>query len=412
MVNINKTFIRITLPLAGSNALTQVARTIMSTVGPVIAVQYGLSAGELGLFSAAMFASYCLAQMPVGIALDRWGPRRVQAVLCLVTASGFALFALSTSVPGFVLGRLLTGIGIAAGLIALIKGNSEWFPRNEVAKATGLGMMVGTLGSFLATAPAQAALPLIGWHGVIWCCMAASLAVGLWNLLSVRDQNLNKVSRPLREDVKELFVIIRTPVFRSFAPIASLLTVLNFSYLGLWAGPWLRDVAHFGAQARANVLLLYTVALLISAPLAGNWVSAAQRRNRHAMLVPAICTVGVVVVQIILACQPVHAPVIIILWFAFALFSGSGSAAYSAVTSYFPATHAGRVSTAINTFSLAGVFVLQIIIGQFVDLWPRNATGGWSPYGYSLGLALTITLQIAALAYAWIRRNQVSHAVD
>lgn len=405
-MNTNKTLIRITLPLAASNALTQVARTIMSTVGPVIAVQYGLSAGELGLFSAVMFATYCLAQMPVGIALDRWGPRRVQTILCLVTATGFASFALSTSVTGFVLGRLLTGIGIAAGLIALIKGNSDWFPRHEVAKATGLGMMVGTLGSFLATAPAQAALPLIGWHGVIWCCMAASLLVAMWNLLSLRDRNLNKTSRPLLEDVKELLVIIRTPAFRSFAPMAALLTILNFTYLGLWAGPWLRDVGHFGPQTRADVLLLYTVGLLISAPLSGSWVSATQRLNRHPMLVPAICTVAVIVVQIILACQPVSPPVIIVLWFAFALFGGSGSAAYSAVTSYFPATHAGRVSTAINTFSLAGVFALQIIIGQFVDLWPRNAAGGWSPHGYSLGLALTICLQIAALAYAWIRRDQ------
>lgn len=406
-MSINKPLVRVTLPLAGGNALTQAARTIMSTVGPVIAVQYGLSAGELGLFSAAMFASYCLAQMPVGIALDRWGPRRVQTILCFVTAAGFALFALSTSVPGFVLGRLLTGIGIAAGLIALIKGNSEWFPRHEVAKATGLGMMVGTLGSFLATAPAQALLPLIGWHGVIWCCMGASLLVGMWNLLSVRDQNLHKVSRPLLADIKELTVIIRAPAFRSFAPMASLLTILNFTYLGLWAGPWLRDVAHFGPQARANVLVLYTVGLLISAPLAGSLVSATQRHKRHAMLVPAICTVGVIAVQVALICLPVRGFWVAGLWFAFALFGGSGSAAYSAVTSYFPATHAGRVSTAINTVSLAGVFALQIIIGQFVDLWPRTPDGGWSAHGYSLGLALTIILQIAALAYAWWQRNRV-----
>ena len=403
-----RTLLCITLPLASVNALTQAARTVMSTVGPVIALQYGFSAGQLGLFSAVLFASYCLAQVPVGIALDRWGPRRVQAVLCVVAACGFALFAVSSNIPGFVIGRLLTGIGVSAGLIGMLKGNSEWFPRHEVAKATGLGMIIGTFGSLLATAPAQAALPMIGWHGVIWCCAGASLLIGTWNLLSVRSHTTAKLGRTFREDINELLGIVRAPSFRSFAPLAALLTVLNFTYLGLWAGPWLRDVAHFGAQTRADVLLLYTLGLLLGSPLAGSLVSAAQKGGHHPMLVPGLCTIGLIAIQIALALQPSEAPLTICLWFAFAVLSSCGSAAYVAVTSFFPVTHAGRVSTAINTLTLAGVFSLQIIIGTLVDLWPHQANGGWSPLGYSVGLGVTILLQTLALIYAWKQRHQAT----
>lgn len=401
-----RTLARITLPLASVNALTQAARTVMSTVGPALAVQYGLSAGELGLFSATLFASYCLAQVPAGIALDRWGARRVQAGLCLVAAAGFALFAASHSLPGFVLARLLTGVGVATGLIGMLKGNSEWFPRNEVAKATGLGMVVGTLGSFLVTAPAQAVLPVIGWRGVIGCCAGVSLLVSIWNLLSVRDRALAHANKSLRQEVRELLEIVRTPDFRRFAPVASLLTVLNFTYLGLWAGPWLRDVAHLGAQGRAGVLLLYTVGLLVGGPLTGTLVSAAQRRGRHPMLVPAACTAGLIAAQVTLACQPASITLVATLWVSFAVLSACGPAAYAAVAGGFPVGQAGRVSTAINTLTLAVVFALQVVIGQLVDLWPRTADGGWNPRGYSAGLAVTIILQVAALTHASARRER------
>ena len=98
-----RTFLRITLPLAGMNFVNQAARGMMAVVGPVLAAQYGLSASELGLLASATFASYCLMQLPVGVLLDLWGPRRVQSVLGLTAALGFAVFALSDGMVGFVI---------------------------------------------------------------------------------------------------------------------------------------------------------------------------------------------------------------------------------------------------------------------------------------------------------------------
>lgn len=402
-----QTFVRITLPLASVNMLTQAARTVMSTVGPIIAVRYGLNAGELGALSAVMFASYCLTQIPVGIAMDRWGVRRVSAALCLVAAIGFAVFASADSITGFVLGRLFIGIGVASGLIGMLKGNSEWFLRHEATKATGFGMAVGTLGSLLVTTPAQAVLPFIGWHGVVWCCAGAALLSGIWNLLSVRDQTSTKPASSLWQDIQDLVGIICTPAYRRFAPIAGLLTVLNFTYLGLWAGPWLRDVSHLNAQIRANVLLLYTVGLFIGGPLMGSLVSATQRHRRHPMLVPAISTVLLVAIQIALACQPRGIVSVSALWFGFAIFASCGSAAYAAIASFYPSAQTGRVSTAVNSLTLVMVFIMQIIIGQIVDRWPQTANGGWNPQGYSVALVLTVLLQIAALIYAWMKSEQL-----
>lgn len=90
----------------------------------------------------------------------------------------------------------------------------------------------------------------------------------------------------------------------------------------------------------------------------------------------------------------------------FAILSACGPAAYAAVTSFFPTAQAARVSTAVNTLTLALVFATQIIIGRLVDLWPHNENGGWSPHGYSVGLAVTIVLQAAALIHAWRKLTQ------
>jgi MFS family permease len=397
-----RTFARITLPLACVTALTQAARTVMSTIGPALAVEYSLTAAQLGAFSAALFASYCLAQLPAGVALDRWGPRHVQAVLCAVAAMGFALCALSEGPTMFLAARLITGIGISTGLIGLLKGNSQWFDRHDVARATGFGMVIGTIGSFLTTAPAQAALPAIGWRGIMWCCAAAALLIAIWNLLSVRDREARLPPRSLRAEFSELAGILTAAPFLRFAPIAALLTVLNFTYLGLWAGPWLRDVGHFGGRERAAFLLLYTVGLFVGGPLTGTLVSIAQRKNYHSMAVPMLCTIGLMVVQILLAVQPHSTPEIAALWLLFAVLSACGPAAYAAVGSAFSPARAGRVSTAVNTLTLAMVFIMQIVIGRLVGAWPTLPNGDWSPNGYSFGLLVTIALQAAALIWAWM----------
>lgn len=142
-------FARVTLPLAFFGLINQAARTVMAVIGPVLAVEFALSASELGLLAACMLAAYALAQLPVGTALDRVGPRTVQATLSLVTAAGFALFALAESFATLVIARLIVGVGIAAGLMAIIKANAQWFAPAKVALVTGIAVSIGGLGSVL-----------------------------------------------------------------------------------------------------------------------------------------------------------------------------------------------------------------------------------------------------------------------
>jgi MFS family permease len=403
-------FLRVTLPLAALNLINQASRTVMSIIGPVLAVEFSLSASELGLLAACMFASYAVAQLPVGIALDLLGPRRVQAAFSLVAAAGFAVFALSNGLPGFALARVILGVGVSAGLMAILKANTQWFAPAQVAGMTGIAMAVGSMGSVLTTAPVQAALPTLGWRGVFWLLCGMSLAVAVWIFVSVRDKPAPAARRGLKAELAIMGSILGSRLFWRYGPAVAMLSILNFTYLGLWAGPWLRDVAGYDGAARAQTLLLYTLSMLAGSYMIGQLSSRLQASGYPAILVPALCIAGLLAAQIGLALQPKGAATVTILWVAFAFFASGGATGYVAVGQMFPPEQMGRVSTATNTLTLGGAFLLQSAIGWILDLWPRTAAGGWDPKGYSAALILSVAVQLivavrlAGSATPWRRR--------
>ena len=394
-------FRRITLPLAASNAITQASRAVLSVVGPALAVEFSLSATELGLLSAWMFAAYSLSQLPVGLALDLFGARRVQFVLGLVAAIGFASFAVSSGMTGFVIARMITGVGVSAGLIGMMKGNSRWYNRTEMAAMTGFAMMIGSIGGFLVTAPAHALLPLIGWRGVFWLLAGAAVVVAVWNLLSVRDRPADAADespprRRLGAEIAVIGAIFSSRTFWRFVPAVSLMTMLNFTYQGLWSGPWLRDVAGMDGPTRATTLMLYALGLLLGSLVMGQASSRLQARGFHPLLIPWVAAGGLMLVEAVLALRPTERLPVTIIWILFPFFAAAGPVGYTVIGQMFPSSQVGRVTTAINLLTVGGVFLLQTLIGQILDLWPRTSADGWDPRGYSAALALTIVLQVIA----------------
>jgi MFS family permease len=396
MTAAGRLFVCVTLPLAIFGLINQAARTVMAIIGPVLAVEFALSASELGLLAACMLAAYAAAQLPGGMALDRVGARNVQAALGLVTAAGFALFALAESFATLVVARVIVGVGISAGLMALIKANAQWFAPGKVALVTGIAVSIGGLGSVLSTVPVAAALPAFGWRGILWVLCGVSAATAFWILLSVPDRGGRKSD--IRTELAVMGSILRSRVFWRFAPAVAMLSVLNFAYLGLWAGPWLRDVAGYDSRQSANTLLAYTLTMMAGALVVGAATSRAKALGLPPMLVTLACTAGQAAAQIGLVLQPAAPLVVGGLWMLFAFCVAGATAGYITVGQMFPPEQTARVATAINTLTLGGAFVLQALIGWVLDFWPRTASGGWDPQGYSAALAFSLVLQLVIAA--------------
>ncbi len=395
-----KTFVSVTLPLAGLNWVNQAARGVMAVIGPVLAVEYGLTASELGLLSSVLFLAYCLWQLPMGVLLDVYGPRRVQTWMGLLAAAGCALFAVSDGLLGFMVARAMIGVGIAGGLMAVLKANSQFFARAEVAGVTGIAMFLAASGSLLATAPVEALLPHIGWRGAFWILVAITLAVSLWIFTSVADKP-GQPSRGWRAEWGVVVAIGSSGIFWRLTPLIALMSIFTFTYHGLWAGPWLRDVAGLDGQARALTLFCYALGMMAGGLVMGQLTSRVQKRGHSPMLVPAAAAVLMLLLQLGFVFGPKDFLTVTVLWTLLALIAAAGPPGYAVIAQFFPVEQMGRVSTVINTVVLGGAFLMQSLIGWILDLWPRTASGGWDPAGYFWAMLLSMAMQVVALLWAW-----------
>ncbi len=395
----SRKFLRISLPLVGISFLNQAVRSVTAVIGPEIATEFGLSAADLGLLAAVMFAAYACAQIPVGVALDRHGPGTVQAVLGLVIAAGAVVFALAGGFLLLLVGRIIMGVGIAAALMALMKAHAHWYRPAQVAFANGACVCLGALGGLAATWPASIALRVTDWRGLTLAIAAMAVAVALWNWRSVPDRPPG-VARPATTVAAAFATVARiyaSPRFWRLVPAVAMLSALNFTFQGLWAGPWLRDVAGFGVEARAQVLFVYATGLASGSLLWGAGASALAARGVRPMLAVEAAMAVMATLQLVLMTRPTT--FLMPVWALFAFAAAAGSVGYTLIAQTFPVGETGRVSTAINATMLVMVFVLQSAIGWVLDFWPRTAAGGWDPQAYSAALALTFAVQCAAVGW-------------
>ena len=155
---------RVFLPFAVGYYLSYLFRTINALIAAPLTLELGLDAGDLGLLTSVYFLTFAVAQIPVGILLDRYGPRLIQSVLLVAAAVGAALFATSDNLLMLLLGRALLGLGVAASLTAGLKALVLWFPKDRLQFLNGLMVMLGALGAVTATSPAQWLLAWVGWR--------------------------------------------------------------------------------------------------------------------------------------------------------------------------------------------------------------------------------------------------------
>src|SRR5689334_14109938 len=146
---------RVFLPFAGGYYLSYLFRTINALISNRLISDTGVGTADLGLITSVYFLVFAAAQIPVGILLDRFGPRRVQSVLLLLAAVGAGLFAVSTDFLSLLIARAMIGLGVAAALTAGLKSIILWFPRERAALLNGYMIMLGSLGAVTATAPVE-----------------------------------------------------------------------------------------------------------------------------------------------------------------------------------------------------------------------------------------------------------------
>jgi predicted MFS family arabinose efflux permease len=391
--------LRVFLPFAAGYFLSYLYRTINAVLSPDLAADLHLDASALGLLTSVYFLTFAAFQLPLGILLDRFGPRRVEAVLLLFAAGGAVLFAIGHSATELLLGRALIGLGVSACLMASFKAFVLWFPAERLSVVNGWVLAAGGLGALVATAPVEMALKLTDWRGVfvglaVLTLMVAALLV--W-VVPEREEEGDAANRDgWSAQWRGMVGIFRSPVFWRIAPVAVLSQASFLAIQSLWAGPWLRDVSGLDAAAAAGMLFWIAAAMVAGFLSLGQ---LAYRLARRGIAPLTVATGGLAVFMLAQLAILVGWGPRLPLWVLFGFFGTSGMLSYAVLSQSFLSSLAGRVNTALNLLVFVAAFAMQWGMGAIINRWPA-ADGGYADWGYQLAFGMVLAGQF--VTWLWL----------
>ncbi len=337
-------------------------RAVTATLAPVFSQELGLRAADLGLLGGAYFFGFAAMQLPLGRALDRYGPRRTLLALLAVAVLGCAAFASATSLPAMIAARALIGAGVAACLMAALTCYRRLFTPAAQLRANSWMLMTGSLGMVASTVPVQLLLPALGWRGLFWA-LAAMLVLAA--LLVAWRVPADPPAHPVHVQSAGYAAIVRHPVFLRSAPLAFFVYGGLIAVQSLWAGPWLTRVSGWTALQAAQGLFGINLAMLVAF---GAWGAVMPRLARRGISAWQLMSWGLPLNLLLLAAiVALGGGAGAALWAAWCVACTFVSVSQPAVAAAFPAHQAGRALSAFNLVIFGGVFCIQWGLGLLID---------------------------------------------
>ena len=405
-----RTATRVVLVFGLAYFLSYAMRAINAVIAPALSADLHLTNADLGLLSAAYFMGFGLMQLPIGVWLDRHGPRRTESALLLFGALGAAIFASSDTLLGVWVGRALIGVGVSACLMAAFKAFRVWYPPERQSQLGSYMLVIGTAGALSATVPVALLLPVVGWRTVFFG-VAVALLLAAWVLFSrlrdieqsmpmhdlARAPSGNAASNFEANDAPGYGAIFADPYFRRMALLGAVHQGGFMALQSLWAGPWMITVLGMSVEETSHVLFLFNLALLI-AYLGLSWwapryVAYGQRTGLPVLRVVAVGLSISVVVQALMVLLPYESSWW--LWIVFAVVITVTTLGQTHVSLAFPTALVGRANSAFNLTLFVGAFSVQWGIGLLVDLF---VSFSWqSAAAMRMAVACYLLLQVFAL---------------
>lgn len=379
-------------------------RSANAVIAPDLTQALSLNAADLGLMTSLFFAGFTLVQIPVGVGLDRLGPRWVTPGLMLVAALGSLLFAVATGFEMLAIGRALIGLGMGAVLMGALKAFSLWFSPRHFATLSGLLVGIGSSGGLIAATPLAWLNQIIGWRAVFGAGTAITILVAVLIMAGTRNTPPGTEWHGKQHGSGTLLptAVFGDRRFWRLVPLSFFMVGTMYAFQGLWAGPYLFDVLRLTDIETGNVLLVLSLGAVIGA-VAGGWLT-----DRFGVV--RVITISAAVFA---TCQfaLVLTPPLAVVTLVYAIFGFTGAfniMLLAHARQSFPPDMTGQAVTAVNTFGIGGVFVLQWFIGVVVSRFPQDATGHYPPESYMLALGITAVGTTLGLGWYLIGGNRAT----
>ena len=367
-------------------------RSANAVIAPDLAREMNLDAAQLGLMTSLFFAAFAAVQLPLGLGLDRYGPRFVTPGLMLAGAAGSLIFAGARDFAALALGRALIGVGMAGVLMGALKAFSQWFSAQRYPTLSGLLVGIGSAGALFAATPLAWLNATLGWRMVFVIGAAIIVLVAAALVIGTRNAPPGVAWPANAADLRTLRVVFADTRFWRMAMLVFFTNGTLLAFQGLWAGPYLDDIFGIEPLQRGNVLLLLSVGVTAGFLMSG-WLSV---RIGLANVV-IVGTALFVASQVALA---IHPPLAVVAAVG-AVFGFAGALTIMLLAQprfVFPTTITGQATTAVNLFAIGGTFLVQWWMGLIIGTFPAG-DGHYPPVAYSAALLFSAAFTLIMLFF-------------
>ena len=385
--------------------ISNLLRSITATLTPVLTSEFDLSAGNLGLLAGGYFLGFSLMQIPEGLLLDKYGPKKVVAYLLLIALVSTISFAFAKSFTGLLISRFFIGVGVAACLMGPLTGYRVWFEDKYQQRANSWMLMVASFGFVISTLPVQILLPMIGWRSIfliISILILLSIVLILvfapsWNN-NVQNQNIQS-----EESTGRLSDVWKNKFFISLIPLA----FLNYGGVQaiqtLWAGPWMLNVAGYSPLESATGLFWINIIMLFAFMFWGYILPKFSSLGIDSM---KIVKIGLPISYIVLFCIIIMGQKAGAMMFTLYILSSIVlSLTQPALALSFPQNLAGKSLTSLNVFIHSGTFFVQWGIGLLIDLSKNMGANIITSYKISLSIFLILCI-LSYIFFIFFNKNE------
>lgn len=389
-----------TQPLASFAALTlayilsQFFRTSLAVIAPEISRDLDLTAQDLGFLSSVWFIAFALMQIPIGVALDRYGIRRVVAPMVLLAALGAILLALAPNLETGIVAQVVIGFGCAPVYMGTLVLLTRWYEPARFASLASMVLALGSLGNLMGTSPLALLSGLVGWRVAlaIVAAIVALSASAVWLLVQDgRDGRPSHASgeHPLRALVGT-FKVARNRDLWPLMPMALIGYGVLVTMRGLWGGPYLADLFQLDAIERGNVLFFMSLGM-VAGPLLYAQIERRIDRRKWPVLIGSFITLAALAALVVTESLMVATVALVLI----GCFGSVFNMVMAQGRRFFQPHEMGRGLTLLNGACFGGAAALQALTGQVAaDASPPV----WTPVFATLGGLLAIAMLFLAFS--------------
>ena len=367
MLKYKNQFFYIMLVLCAGYTVSQFLRTSLGVLSPNLMHDFNINPNNMGLLGGVFFLSFAIFQIPAGILIDKYGPRKVMSFVIIFAVLGSIIFALSNSFYILLIGRVLMGLGCSICLMGSLVLITRWTDSDQFSKLAGIILAVGGIGGLLATTPLSYFSELFGWRLSFWLAAVVTFCVMLLYYFILEDRKNDLILNRSNETIslKNLLFILKERNFKFMIPMSLMSYSSLVVILGLWGAPYLKDIHGLDSVERGKILMLMAISWNIGSFVFGRLRSIFGNYKN----VVIFGATGVIILLFILSIiTEINSIYLYILFCILGFFGAFSVALISHYQVLFDKEYMGRALSTANFFNFGGVFFVQWLTGKIIYL--------------------------------------------